>query len=81
MRIRILSDGRVFQGTAQQIVEQMHFLAFGKENRSLSEYVDWLVDQIQRMESISITVKGENDAEKAASMVQAMLETGLAEKM
>ena len=44
MRIRMMSDGRVFQGTPKQIVEAMQYIAFGQEHRSLGEYIDWLVD-------------------------------------
>ena len=81
MRIRMMSDGRVFQGTAKQIVEAMKYIAFGQEQRSLGEYIDWLVDQGQRLESTDLKVEGDTDEEKAASLVQAMLGSGLAEKM
>jgi hypothetical protein len=33
MRIRITGDGRVLEGTAKQIVEAMHYVAFGQERR------------------------------------------------
>ena len=81
MRIRMMSDGRVFQGTPKQIVEAMQYIAFGQENRTLGEYIDWLVDQVERLESTSLNVEGDTDEEKAASLVQAMLGSGLAEKM
>ncbi len=81
MRIRMLRDGRVFQGTPKQIVEAMQYIAFGQENRTLGEYIDWLVDQVQRLESIDLKVEGETDEDKAASLVQAMMGSGLAEKM
>jgi len=80
MRIKILSDGRVLEGTAEQIVQQMQYLAFGQEDRSLGEYVDWLKAQVERMESISLDVHGDTGPEKAKSLVHAMLESGLAEK-
>ena len=81
MRIRMLRDGRVFQGTPKQIVEAMQYIAFGQENRTLGEYIDWLVDQVQRLESIDLKVEGKTDEDKAASLVQAMMGSGLAEKM
>lgn len=81
MKIRMMSDGRVFQGTPKQIVEAMQYIAFGQENRTLGEYIDWLVDQVQRLESTELKVEGTTDEEKAASLVQAMLGSGLAEKM
>lgn len=30
MRIRMMADGRVLEGTAKQIAEAMHALAFGE---------------------------------------------------
>lgn len=81
MRIRMLNDGRVFQGTPKQIVEAMQYIAFGQENRTLGEYIDWLVDQVERLESTSLNVEGDTDEEKAASLVQAMVGSGLAEKV
>ena len=81
MRIRMMSDGRVFQGTPKQIVEAMKYIAFGQEQRSLGEYIDWLVDQVQRLESTELKIEGNTDEEKAASLVQAMLGSGLAETM
>ena len=81
MRIRMLNDGRVFQGTPKQIVEAMQYIAFGQENRTLGEYIDWLVDQVERLESTSLNVEGDTDEEKAASLVQAMIGSGLAEKL
>jgi len=77
----MLRDGRVFQGTPKQIVEAMQYIAFGQENRTLGEYIDWLVDQVQRLESIDLKVEGKTDEDKAASLVQAMMGSGLAEKM
>jgi len=81
MRIKITSDGRVLEGTAKQIVEAMHYVAFGQEQRTLSEYIDWAVDQASRMNELDLKVEGETDEEKAASLVDAMLGAGLAEKV
>lgn len=81
MRIRMLNDGRVFQGTPKQIVEAMQYIAFGQEHRTLGEYIDWLVGQVQRVESTDLKVEGDTDEDKAASLVQAMVGSGLAEKM
>ena len=81
MRIRMMSDGRVFEGTPKQIVEAMQYIAFGQEHRTLGEYIDWLVDQVQRLESMELKVEGDTDEEKAASLVQVILAAGLAEKI
>jgi len=81
MRIKITSDGRVLQGTAKQIVEAMQYVAFGQQDRTLSEYIDWAADQAERMNEVDLRITGNNDDEKAKSLVQAMLESGMAEKL
>ncbi len=81
MRLRITADGRVLGGTAKQIVEAMHALAFGQENRTLSESIDWAVDQARRMNEIDLEVTGTTDDDKASALVRAMLAAGLAQKL
>lgn len=72
MRIRMMADGRVLEGTAKQIAEAMHALAFGQGNRTLSEYIDWAVDQARRMNEIDLEVTGTTDDDKASALVRAM---------
>ena len=81
MKIRINADGRVLQGTPKQIVEVMQSIAFGQDNRTLSEYIDWAAEYASRMMEVELAVSGETNEEKADSLVAAMLEAGLAEKM
>jgi hypothetical protein len=58
----------------------MHALAFGQENRTLSEYIDWAVDQARRMNEIDLDVTGATGDDKANALVRAMLAAGLAQK-
>ena len=81
MKIRINADGRVLQGTPKQIVEAMQSIAFGQEDRTLGEYIDWAAEMASSMMGVELKVSGETDAERAASLVEAMLEAGLAEKL
>ena len=73
--------GHAFEGTPRQIVEAMHYIAFWQENRTLGEYIDWLGDQVERLEETPLKVEGATDEEKAASFIDEMLRTGLAGKM
>jgi hypothetical protein len=59
----------------------VHKKAFGQENRALSEYIDWAVDQARHMNEIDMQVEGDTDDEKAKSLVRAMLEAGLAKRL
>ena len=80
MRIRINADGRVLEGTALQITEAMHGLAFTQAHRPLGDYIDWAVEQAGWMSDTELVVEGDTVEAKAASFVKAMLETGLAER-
>jgi len=77
MRVRMLADGRVLEGTPRQIVMAMQALSFGQDHRSLSEYMAWVVDQAQRLNDVVLKVSGESDEEQAASLVAA----GLVERL
>ena len=78
MKIQILSDGRVLEGTAQEIVEAMKYVAFDQEGRSLGEYIDWALEEARRLHSLELVVEGEGDEERAEGLVRVMLEMGLA---
>lgn len=73
-----MSDGRVIDGTPVQIVGEMQYLAFGQEGKTLSEYIDWAVAQLERLGGPKLVVQGKTDEEKATSFTQAMLDVGLA---
>ena len=77
MRIQ-MNDGRVLDGTPVQIVGEMQYLAFGQEGKTLGEYIDWAVAQLERFGGAKLTVEGKTDEEKATSFTQAMLDAGLA---
>ena len=81
MRIKINADGRVLEGTAKQIVEAMQYVAFGQQDRTLTEYIDWAAEQASRMNEVDLRITGSTDEERAESLVQAMLEARLAERL
>jgi hypothetical protein len=81
MRIEVVGEGHIFQGTAKQIVAQMHSLAFGAQHLSLREYIDWNVANIGRGVSVEILVTGETDEERAGSFLGAMIEHGYARSL
>ncbi len=73
----VMRDGRVFRGTAVQIVKAMQDIAFGVEQFTLGEYIDWVVANAMKFEEVELKVTGATDEEKAASLVAEMLRTGL----
>lgn len=73
-----MSDGRVFSGTPIQIVQGMRSVAFDKRDASLSEYINWVVGNVERNEGVALSVTGDTDDERSASLIQAMRDAGLA---
>jgi hypothetical protein len=81
MRVQIIGDGRVLQGTALQMVQMMQAVAFGKEELSLSEYIDWVASQVARYMGVTLDVRGETPDDKARSLIDELLRTGFVEEI
>jgi hypothetical protein len=77
----VMRDGRVFRGTAVQIVKAMQDIAFGVEQFTLPEYIDWVVQNAAKFEEVELKITGQTDEEKAAALVAEMIRTGLTRKM
>ena len=73
-----MRDGRVFQGTALQIVTAMHDIACGVDDFTVPESIDWVVANARRFEEVELKVEGASDEEKAKSLVEEMVRVGLA---
>jgi len=78
MRIRLLADGRVLEGTALQITRDMQSLSFNHDGETISRYIDACTDHLARVDGVHLNVEGDTDGEKAASFVNEMLARGLA---
>jgi hypothetical protein len=73
-----MRDGRVFQGTALQIVKAMQDIAFGVDDFTVPQCIEWVVANARRFEEVELVIKGDADEEKAAALVSEMLHAGLA---
>jgi len=80
MKIR-MRDERVFQGTPRQIVRAMQDIAFGVNDFTFRQYIDWVVANAQKFEGVELTLTGETDDDLAASLVDEMIRTGLTKRM
>ncbi len=74
----VMRDGRVFQGTPLQIVRGMQDIAFGVDDFTPSQYMEWVVANALKFEEVELNVTGESDEDKARSLVDEMLKHGLA---
>lgn len=77
MRIRV-QDGRVFEGTATQIVQSMKSIALGAPRMTLGEYIDWVAARAGTIEGTPLEVVGAGDDERCEKLISKMLELGLA---
>lgn len=80
MKIR-MRDDRVFQGTPRQIVRAMQDIAFGVDDFTVRQYVEWVAANALKFEGVELAVKGDTDDELAASLVDEMIRTGLTTRM
>ena len=76
----VMRDGRAFQGTAVQIVQAMQRIAFGVDQLSLSDYIDWVAANALKFEAVVLKVDGATGDEKAAALVAEMIAHGLCAK-
>ena len=76
MKIR-MRDDRVFQGTPRQIVRAMQDIAFGVDDFTVRQYVEWVAANALKFEGVELAVRGDTDDELAASLVDEMIRTGL----
>ena len=76
----VMRDGRVFQGTALQIVKAMQDIAFGVEQMTLDQYIDWVVDNARRFEEVELKLAGETTEDRAKTLVEEMTRAGLASR-
>ena len=77
----VMRDGRVFRGTAVQIVKAIQDIAFGDEDFTVPKYIDWVAQNAAKFEEVELNITGETDEEKAASLVAEMIRTGLTRRI
>lgn len=78
MTIR-LKDGKTFTGTPLEIVRQMQALAFAAAGLDVAGYCTFVVENARKFDGVELFVTGDSDEERAASLVEELLATGLAE--
>ncbi len=72
-----MRDDRLFQGTPLQIVRAMQDIAFGVDDFTVCQYVEWVAANAVKFEGVELVVKGDTDEEVARSLVDEMIGTGL----
>ena len=78
--MKLRDEGRIFSGTATQVVQQMQRTAIFAAHLTLAEYVDWCVQNAGQM-GLGVKVTGETVDERCASLLEEMFATGFAERL
>jgi hypothetical protein len=73
----LMRDDRTFQGTPLQNVRAMQDIAFGVQDLSTRQYIEWVAENARKFEGVELAVKGDTDDELATSLVDGMIRTGL----
>lgn len=81
MRIRMRSTGRVYEGTADEVIAAMQADAVAGTGMTLAEYCDWVAANGSRFRGVELDSHGRTAAEKAASLLDSMIAQGLVEEM
>ena len=68
-------DGRVVEGTATEIVEQMRSQSFGAQGMTLAEFI---ADTASNMFDDPTRIAGDTDDMMCRSLVETMIQTGMA---
>lgn len=76
----ITQDGRVFFGTAAQILLQMRDISFSAADLTLGQYVDWVIENTRRYEGVELVVEGDTDEARAKALVEELVHKGLAQR-
>ena len=78
MRVRLRDEGRIFSGTAKEIIQGMKQTAVFAAHLSLDEYVTWSADNAAQL-GITVKIAGNTVEERCASLLDQMLSSGFAE--
>jgi hypothetical protein len=76
----LTQDGRVFVGTAAQILLQMRDISFTAADLTLGQYIDWVIENTRRYEGVDLVAAGDTDEARARALVDALVAAGLAQR-
>ena len=80
LKIKIINDKRVYEGSPIEIIEQMKYLAWGWESKPVDEYIEWMISQLKTYNEIEITIAivKDNPEIMAEQFIDALLVNKLA---
>lgn len=76
MRIRMKADGRVFEGSPEEIVAEMRSVA-SRDGDALEDYMRWAADNLQAATGVTLPPEAIQAPDK---FVEALLGQGLADR-
>ena len=79
-KIIINNDDRLHEGTPLEIIEQMKYLAWGWENKTVDEYINWMVEKLKIFPGIDVKISENNLDMKAEQFIEILLKHNLAQE-
>lgn len=76
MRIRMKADGRMFEGTAEEIVSEMRSVA-DRDGDTLDDYMRWASDNLRAATGVSLPDEATRTPQ---AFVEALVGQGLADR-
>jgi len=76
MRVKLTTNGERYEGEPLEIIGAMHYRAWGWEERPITEYMAWLVEQA-RERGATIELQPAADENTASQLVFALIEAGI----
>ena len=81
IQLRMVDDDKTFVGaTATAVVDTMRRLQIFQIDKTNDEFISWFVDYTLEMKSETLNVTGATTDEKSESLIDELVNHGLAEK-
>lgn len=81
MRLWNLRDARIYEGSPEEILRQMQRVEPGVARLSFGDYLAHRRDDAWHHFGVRLAMEGETDAERAASLVEALIAADLVRRI
>lgn len=81
IQVKMIDDGKTFNGaTSTAVIDIMRRLQLFQVDKTNDEFITWFVDYTLEMKSETLNVTGATTEEKSASLIDELVDHGLATK-
>ena len=77
-KIILKNDDRIHEGTSLEIIDQMKYLAWGWENKPVTDYIDWMIEKLKTFPGIEVNITEKTLEMKAEQFIAILIKHNLA---